>query len=115
MGRMETLALCMNFAHHPQLRPKLISAAITKPLVRLLDDDAKLCRERSAGVLANLMNGHSEMARAVFSQSGSDVVRRLLSLLEKDHSGTSRRYAAQALAMLTTLELPRRVAHKTNA
>lgn len=100
-ARCQALALCMNLSPHVPAKARILKAGAVKPLVALLESNEEDMRERAAGALANLMDGHAETTANVFMEV-PDLAKKLVYVLETEYSASIQRQMARAVALLAS-------------
>jgi len=98
---IQALTLCMNLATAVSLKARLLKAGAVEPLLDLLKSDDETLRERAAGTLANLLDGHAETVATVYMQA-PNIAKRIMQALETEYLGTVQRELARTLAALAS-------------
>jgi len=98
---IQALTLCMNLAPKVSLKARLLKARAVEPLLDLLKSNNETLRERAAGTLANLLDGHAETVATVYMQA-PNIAKRTVQALETEYLGTVQRELARMLAALAS-------------
>jgi len=98
---IQALTLCMNLAPTLSLKPRLLKAGAVEPLLDLLKSDDETLRERAAGTLANLLDGHAKTVATVYMQV-PNIAKRIVQALETEYLGMVQRELARTLAALAS-------------
>jgi len=102
----EALSMCMNFASSVQVKQRFMKAGTLNDLIIFLRDPDDETRERAAGAVANLINGHIETIAKAHMQC-PELAGSIVGMLNQEHIPIIRRHLARCLAIFTSREASR--------